>query len=101
MIYTKIGFGTGTQPLNQTNMVKMDEGIYDAHQKADVANTTYIHYQGTTAIEWNVIHSLNKYPNVSVVDSADTIVIGNVEYISLNEVQITFSGAFQGRAYLN
>lgn len=100
-IYTKVGFVNGDQPLNQTNMVAMDNGIFDAHVKADAANSTVIHYQPTVSSIWNIVHNLNKYPNVEVIDSAETIVIGNVEYVSINEIKIIFSGGFSGKAYLN
>lgn len=50
---------------------------------------------------WEIKHNLNKYPSVTVVDSADSIVIGDVTYIDENNVRLTFSGAFSGKAYLN
>jgi len=65
------------------------------------ATTTFIHHQGTVAQFWTIEHSLNKYPSVAVVDSAETIVVGEVTYISINELQIEFSGGFSGKAYLN
>jgi hypothetical protein len=36
-----------------------------------------------------------------VVDSADNIVFGEVLYNSLNQVTLTFSGAFSGEAFFN
>lgn len=99
--YTKIGFENGDQPLSQTNMVKIDEGIFAAHQKADQAKTTHIHSQITASATWTIVHNLNKYPSTTVVDSADTVVIGQIEYVSLNELKIIFSGGFSGKAYLN
>jgi hypothetical protein len=50
---------------------------------------------------WDVIHPLNKRPSVTVVDSAGSVVVGAVEYLSDSEIQITFSAAFAGLAYLN
>jgi hypothetical protein len=38
---------------------------------------------------------------VTVKDSAGSTVIGEVEYVDLNNITITFSGAFSGEAYLN
>lgn len=51
--------------------------------------------------EWIINHSLNKYPSVTVVDSAGTVVIGNVRYIDKSVIKITFSAAFSGKAFLN
>lgn len=50
---------------------------------------------------WEIKHDLNKYPSVTVVDSANSVVIGDVVYIDENNVRLTFSGAFSGKAYLN
>lgn len=61
----------------------------------------YMHVQATAAAEWTVAHNLHKRPAVTVVDSADSVVVGAVEYIDENNVKITFSAAFSGRAYCN
>ncbi len=62
---------------------------------------TYVHYENTPNIEWSIIHNMNKYPSVTVVDSAGSIVEGAVDYLSLNSCRITFCGAFSGKAYFN
>ena len=62
---------------------------------------TYVHYENTPNIEWTAIHNMNKYPSVTVVDSAGSIVEGAVDYLSLNSCKITFCGAFSGKAYFN
>jgi hypothetical protein len=66
----------------------------DAHQ-------TYIYNQNTPSATWTITHNLNAYPSVTVIDSAGTYVIGNIEYISNNVLQLTFSAAFAGQALLN
>ena len=50
---------------------------------------------------WNITHGLDKFPSVSVVDSAATEVTGKVEYPNNNEVVVTFNAAFTGQAFLN
>lgn len=62
---------------------------------------TYVHYENTPNIEWNITHNMNKYPSVTIVDSAGSIVEGAVDYLSLNSCKITFCGAFSGKAYFN
>ena len=37
----------------------------------------------------------------AVVDSAGTTVVGNVKYIDLNTVEVTFSAPFSGEAFCN
>ena len=61
----------------------------------------YAHIQSTPEAVWEVTHNLNKKPTITVVDSADTMVMGEVEYINNNSVRLTFAGAFSGKAYFN
>jgi hypothetical protein len=63
--------------------------------------TTYLHNQSTPSNIWNIEHNLDKYPSVTVVDSGGSVVEGEVDYIDRNNITLTFSGAFSGRAYLN
>lgn len=45
--------------------------------------------------------NLGKRPAVTVVDSAGTVVIGEVDYLDDNTVRLTFCAAFSGTAYFN
>ena len=53
------------------------------------------------SIEWEIEHNLLEFPSVSVVDSAGSVVIGDVIYISDSKLLIKFNAAFAGKAYLN
>lgn len=62
----------------------------------------YNHDQSTPASTWTVVHNLNKYPSVTVEDSAHEPAVGKVTYDTLNQLTIDFDGSiFSGRAYLN
>ena len=61
----------------------------------------YVHNQMSASSIWSVQHSLNKYPSVSVVDSGNNMVVGDVEYIDENNLTITFNASFSGKAYIN
>lgn len=65
------------------------------------ADKTYVFSQNVPATTWYVQHNLNKYPSVSIVDSGNNMVIGNVTYIDTNNLTIDFSAAFSGQAYMN
>ena len=70
-----------------------------------IGDITYTHNQSSTSDTWVITHNLHRFPSVTVVDSADTIVQGTVVYNSSKQLTITFfSGssalAFQGKAYL-
>jgi hypothetical protein len=62
---------------------------------------TFEFNQMVPSILWTINHALGKFPSVEVVDSAGTVVVGNVEYINDNQITIEFSFAFSGKAYLN
>ena len=68
---------------------------------AIAGDLTYYHNQGVPSSVWTVNHNMNKFPSVVAVDSAASIVIGEVEYITLNTITITFNSAFSGDAHLN
>ena len=72
-------------------------------------NATYVHTQTSTESTWVINHNLNKYPSVTVVDTADppTVIVATIVYTTPNRVTLTFfSGegdpqALQGKAYFN
>jgi hypothetical protein len=68
---------------------------------AITGDLTYYHNQGVPSSVWTVNHNMNKFPSVVAVDSAASIVIGEVEYTTLNTITITFNSAFSGDAHLN
>lgn len=67
----------------------------------EVNDKHYTFNQTVSTNTWSITHNLGKYPSVSVVDSADRVVIGQVDYIDNNSLTITFKSAFKGKAYLN
>lgn len=61
----------------------------------------FVYVQATSSDIWEITHNLNKYPAVTVVDSGGSVVIGEIVYIDKNNVRITFTSAFSGKAYFN
>jgi hypothetical protein len=66
-----------------------------------VPDLAYAHTQGTASATWTINHNLDFYPNVTVVDSGGTIVEGEISYTTRNQVVLTFTAAFSGKAYLS
>ena len=62
---------------------------------------TYIHTQDVPLTVWVITHNLISYPSVTVVDSLNHVVVGDIVYNSSNMLTITFTTAFAGYAYLN
>jgi len=61
----------------------------------------FVYNQNVASAVWNIEHNLNKFPSVTVADSAGTIVIGEIKHNNENNLTLTFSAAFSGVAYLN
>jgi len=61
----------------------------------------YVHVQSLPSTSWVITHNLKFFPNVSIVDSAETHVIGEVVYNSLNQLTVGFTSPFSGKAYLS
>lgn len=60
----------------------------------------YVYEQGTPAAVWTIPHTLPYNPNITVVDSAGSVVEGDIDY-QAGQVVLAFSGAFSGTAYLS
>lgn len=86
---------------NTENVVIIQEGGPQGAAGADLSDKHYVHTQNAASTSWTITHNLGKMPSVEVVDTGDNIVVGEIEYISLNQVQVTFGAAFTGKAYLN
>lgn len=61
----------------------------------------YMHIQENASTTWSITHGLGFMPNITVVDTAGTVVEGSYNYPDTNTVVLTFVGAFSGRAYLS
>lgn len=98
------------QPITEHNVVEVYTSVGapgpagpqgPAGPPGPSADASYVHQQGVAASVWEIAHGLGWYPNVTVVDSAGTVVEGEIDYASGNAVVLTFSAAFSGRAYLS
>jgi len=76
-------------------------GTSDVVTQVVVPDIAYAHTQGTASATWTILHNLDFYPNVTVQDSGGTIVEGEVTYTNRNQVVLTFTAAFSGKAYLS
>lgn len=74
---------------------------YQVYNGDDGQATTYQYDQAVAGSVWTIQHNLGKYPAVTVVDTAGTEIVGDVQYVNENLVILTFQGTFSGTAYLN
>lgn len=62
---------------------------------------SYRHIQSTVSDTWQITHNLGWYPNITVVDSAGSVVEGEIDYTSENSLTLLFASPFSGTAYLS
>lgn len=62
---------------------------------------SYTHTQASASASWTITHNMGKHPSVTIVDSGGDQVLGEVEYVSANQLIVSFSASFAGVAYLN
>jgi hypothetical protein len=91
--------------LNTTNMnlygPKTESGWGSPTDLVGSQELGYVHIQSVPASVWNITHGLGFTPNITVVDTAGTVVEGSYNYPNSSTVVLTFIGAFSGRAYLS
>lgn len=93
-----------TQSFTVNNVERISATVLDKFSILGVnagSDKFFTHAQSIPSSEWTITHNLNKRPSVVVVDSADNVVIGEVEYINDNQVTLRFTGGFSGKAYFN
>jgi hypothetical protein len=72
------------------------------HFNIESGDKTFDFIQAAPASTWSIAHNLGKHPSVTVTDTGDTSVLGGaINYIDTNNLTITFSSAFAGKAFLN
>ena len=66
-----------------------------------INEVSYVFVQNSPSSTWEITHGLQFIPNITVVDSAGSVVEGDYSYPNENTVIATFAGAFAGKAYLS
>jgi len=53
------------------------------------------------ASEWQIQHDLGYHPNATCIDTAGTVIEGEISYPDENTIVLRFIGAVSGKAYLS
>ena len=86
---------------NNTKNYSLNSLLGYIQSKATFNASTTIFNQASAATTWNITHTMEKFPSVTVVDSSENVVIGEIIYNSNSSITLTFASAFSGKAYLN
>ena len=63
---------------------------------------SYVHNQSSSSSLWTVTHNLGYYPGgISVIDSGESIVVGDVTHTSISQFTVSFSTSFTGKVYVS
>ena len=93
---------TNLSSLDKVMVVtESEENLVTVQTLSDVVDKHYTHTQDVVSDIWTIQHNLNKMPSITVIDSAGSEVFGEIDYVDENNVTLTFTGAFSGKAYLN
>lgn len=65
------------------------------------AKSKFVHTQASPSTTWAIAHNLKFFPNVAIVDSALSHVMGEVTYTDENNLTVSFTSAFSGKAFLS
>lgn len=61
---------------------------------------TFVWTAPTADTTWTIIHQLGRYPSVTLVDSAHSVMLADITYDDINTVTVEFAYATAGSAYL-
>ena len=89
------------EPLECDFNISQPELQADLIINAVIGDKHFTFEQAVASDIWIIVHNLNKYPSVSLVDSAGTQFDARVVYNSLNQCTVYMNGATKGKAYLN
>ncbi len=101
--YISKSIQTGVTSIEAGEGISIDQptGNVKISAEGGTGDKTFLFQQVVPSSNWTIIHDLDKFPSVSVVDSSNDTVQGLVTYISKSEITINFSASFSGKAYLN
>lgn len=88
--------GIGFSPTEELSSTNVQDAIEEVRAKSK-----YVHTQASAATTWTISHNMQFYPNVTVVDSGENYVVGDVQYVNSNSLIVTFTHSFAGKAYLS
>lgn len=76
-------------------------GFVNPNIDPNTGDKNFVYTQAVASAVWNIQHDLDKFPSVSIVDDDNNQVYGSVTYNTVNDLTITFTAPFAGKAYMN
>jgi len=93
-----------TQPISGVDAINAQELTTLAQVQtivSQIGSSTFIYTSGGAFLTWNISHNLGRYPSVTVVDLIGNVVNCSIQYVDANTINVSFTSAFNGKAYIN
>jgi hypothetical protein len=98
---TKPGKAVITKVLQGTGIELVSTGADQGTGNVTINIATYHYTQPVAITTWTILHNLNKFPTIITIDDTGSEIVGDVQFIDLNSVAITFNPPTSGQAYLS
>lgn len=80
----------------ELKQIKIGDTIYDLPKDRHL-----MYEQSTPEQVWTIVHNLDKYPSINLLDENGVIMFADIKYVDMSTVQISFATPVIGRALLN
>ena len=97
-----VGDSTGKTGFN--NQVLSSTGVGTSWVNAETGSTGIFPFvANTNPFTITIVHNGNQgdFPSVTVVTAANKVVFGEIDYLNITTLTVTFSAAFSGTVYTN
>jgi hypothetical protein len=96
-------FNVSVVPLKTSGSLTANDNYFLSLVDVGVGSgdNNFVYTQSTESQTWVVVHGLDKYASVTIVDDQKNIVFAKVQYNSTNQLTINFSKPVRGWAYIN
>jgi hypothetical protein len=81
--------------------VNSTENGIDVTAVPSETDKNFVFEQDTPLQEWIVTHNMNKYPAVTILDTNEKEIIGEIEYIDENSLAVRFNYNLTGKVICN
>ena len=99
--YVDSRIGTTATDISFTPTSEITSTTVQAAIEEVRAKSKFVHTQASPSTTWAIAHNLKFFPNVAIVDSALSHVMGEVTYTDENNLTVSFTSAFSGKAFLS
>lgn len=92
---------TLTLAITEEEVSVIEVGVQGPAGAPGASGDKHFEYTISGQTDLTVTHNLNKFPSITVIDSANDEVEGDYQYIDNNNVRLIFSAGFSGKAIFN